>query len=251
MRNKFKIEGLWIPYQILTDKKLRDKEKIIYSLIIFFSNNKGYCSIRNKYLEYLLNRSTKRISNIINTLYAKRYIHIKPRNNKNERRLSPLITIQECDGVFKGLFIPINVLSDNNLNDKEKFIFSIALYYSNVCKTCTLNNENLKNIFGVTKNQISRIVNNLRRKGYTINEYIYKSNHKEILYRKIKPIRKNDDTFCKKVLYRYNRKVGQDIEENVNVLKSKNKNYKNNNGFQNYVGRQYPKEVLESLYANI
>ena len=40
MRNKFKIDGLWIPYQILTDKKLRDKEKIVYSLIIFFSNNK-------------------------------------------------------------------------------------------------------------------------------------------------------------------------------------------------------------------
>ena len=40
MKNKFKIDGLWIPYQILTDKKLRDKEKIVYSLIIFFSNNK-------------------------------------------------------------------------------------------------------------------------------------------------------------------------------------------------------------------
>lgn len=47
MKNKFKIEGLWIPYQILTDKNLRDKEKIIYSLILFFSNNKGYCSIKN------------------------------------------------------------------------------------------------------------------------------------------------------------------------------------------------------------
>lgn len=28
MKNKFKIDGLWIPYQILTDKNLRDKEKI-------------------------------------------------------------------------------------------------------------------------------------------------------------------------------------------------------------------------------
>ncbi len=36
MKNKFKINGLWIPYQILTDKNLRDKEKIIYSLILFF-----------------------------------------------------------------------------------------------------------------------------------------------------------------------------------------------------------------------
>ena len=59
---------MWIPYQILTDKNLRDKEKIIYSLILFFSNKKGYCSIRNKYLADMLNRSIKRISSIINTL---------------------------------------------------------------------------------------------------------------------------------------------------------------------------------------
>ena len=135
MKNKFKIDGLWIPHQILTDKNLRDKEKIIYSLILFFSNNKGYCSIRNKYLEDLLARSTKRISKIINTLQDKKYIHIVPRNNREERKLYPLVDIKDINKkVFKGLFIPISVLSDNNLNDKEKFIYSIALYYSNVHK---------------------------------------------------------------------------------------------------------------------
>ncbi len=36
MKNKFKINGLWISYQILIDKNLRDKEKIIYSLILFY-----------------------------------------------------------------------------------------------------------------------------------------------------------------------------------------------------------------------
>lgn len=93
MENKFKITGLWIPYQILTDKNLRDKEKIIYSLILFFSNNKGYCCIRNKYLENLLDRSTKRISRIINSLQDKKYIHIVPRNNREERKLCPLVDI--------------------------------------------------------------------------------------------------------------------------------------------------------------
>lgn len=150
-----------------------------------------------------------------------------------------------------GLWIPYQILTDRKLRDKEKSILSIALYYNNVRKTSTLNNENLKDIFGVTKNQISRIVNNLKRKGYTINEYIYKSNHKEILYRKIKPIRKNDDTFCEKVLYRYNQKVQLDIDKNVNVLTYKNEKCKNNNRFHNYQGRQYSKEFFESLYANL
>lgn len=252
MKNKFKIDGLWIPYQILTDKNLRDKEKIIYSLILFFSNNKGYCSIRNKYLEDLLDRSTKRISSIINTLQDKKYIHIIPRNNREERKLYPLVDIKDINKkvLFKGLFIPISVLSDNKLNDKEKFIYSIALYYSNVNKQCTLNNENFHKIFGVTKNQISRIVNSLNKKGYTTNDYFYKNNHKEILYRKIKPIRKNDDTHCKKVQDKYYQKVQQDMLENVNVLKSKNKNYKKYNRISNYEGREYEAEFLETLYAN-
>ena len=89
MKNKFKIDGLWIPYQILTDKNLRDKEKIIYSLILFFSNKKGYCSIRNKYLADMLNRSIKRISSIINTLQDKKYILIVPKNKSEERKLYP------------------------------------------------------------------------------------------------------------------------------------------------------------------
>lgn len=252
MKNKFKIDGLWIPYQILTDKNLRDKEKIIYSLILFFSNNKGYCSIRNKYLADMLNRSIKRISSIINTLQDKKYIHIIPRNNKVERKLYPLVDIKDINKkvLFKGLFIPISVLADNNLNDKEKFIYSIALYYSNVHKQCTLNNENLHKIFRVTKNQISRIVNSLNKKRYTFNDYFYKNNHKEILYRKIRPIRKNDDTYCEKVQDKYNQKVQQGILENVNVLKSKNNNSKKYKKSSNFESRDYSPEFLETLYAN-
>ncbi len=252
MKNKFKINGLWIPYQILTDKNLRDKEKIIYSLILFFSNSKGYCSIRNKYLEDLLNRSTKRISSIINTLQDKKYIHINTRNNKEERKLYPLVRINEPiqKVPFKGIFIPIKVLTDNNINDKEKFVYSIALYYSNVHKQCTLNNQNLHEILGVTKNQISRIINRLNKKGYTFNNYFYKNNHKEILYRKIKPIRKNDDTYCKKVQYKYNQKVLFGMETNDEVLKNKNNNYKKYNRISGYEGRKYEPEFLESLYAN-
>ena len=74
MKNKFKIDGLWIPYQILTDKNLRDKEKIIYSLILFLSNSKGYCSIKNKNLADLLNRSTKRVCG--NIIFKKNYVNL-------------------------------------------------------------------------------------------------------------------------------------------------------------------------------
>lgn len=150
-----------------------------------------------------------------------------------------------------GLWIPYQILTDKNLRDKEKFIYSIALYYSNVHKQCTLNNENLHKIFGVTKNQISRIVNSLNKKRYTFNDYFYKNNHKEILYRKIRAIRKNDDTYCEKVQYRYNQKVQQGILKNVNVLKSKNNNYKKYKKSSNFESRDYSPEILETLYANL
>ena len=34
------LKGLWIPIEVLTDKNLSDKEKHIYSLIIFLSQEK-------------------------------------------------------------------------------------------------------------------------------------------------------------------------------------------------------------------
>lgn len=44
------LKGLWMPYEILTNEKLSDKEKFLYSLILFFSKNDGYCTITNRYL---------------------------------------------------------------------------------------------------------------------------------------------------------------------------------------------------------
>lgn len=50
MENKFKIDGLWIPYQILTDKNLRDKEKFIYSIALYYSNVHKQCTLNNENL---------------------------------------------------------------------------------------------------------------------------------------------------------------------------------------------------------
>ena len=35
------LKGLWIPYEILTNENLSDKEKFIYSIILFFSKKDG------------------------------------------------------------------------------------------------------------------------------------------------------------------------------------------------------------------
>ena len=44
-----KLKGLWIPAEILLNKDLSDKEKIILSMILYLSEEKGSCFASNKY----------------------------------------------------------------------------------------------------------------------------------------------------------------------------------------------------------
>ena len=60
------LKGLWIPYEILTNEKLSDKEKYIYSLILFFS----------KYITNIVNLSDTRVSKLISSLSRKKYVQV-------------------------------------------------------------------------------------------------------------------------------------------------------------------------------
>lgn len=70
------LKGLWIPYEILTNENLSDKEKHIYSLILFFSKNDGYCTITNKYIGAIVNLSDTRVSKLISSLSKKKYVQV-------------------------------------------------------------------------------------------------------------------------------------------------------------------------------
>ena len=70
------LKGLWIPYEILTNEFLSDKEKHIYSLILFFSKNDGYCTITNKYIGTIVNLSDTRVSKLISSLSRKNYVQV-------------------------------------------------------------------------------------------------------------------------------------------------------------------------------
>lgn len=43
------LKGIWIPIEVLTDKNLSDKEKMILAIILFLSkeNNNCFCTNRN------------------------------------------------------------------------------------------------------------------------------------------------------------------------------------------------------------
>lgn len=91
------LKGLWIPIEVLTDKNLSDKEKHIYSLIIFLSQEKGYCFCTNKTISELLNISVTQVSKLVNSLKDKEYINIEMiyKENSKEVDVRKLIPIEE------------------------------------------------------------------------------------------------------------------------------------------------------------
>ena len=169
---------------------------------------------------------------------------------------------------LKGLWIPAEILLNDDLSDNEKIILSIILYLSEERKSCFASNKYIANIVNVTHERVSKIISALKDKGYVSVKLKYKKDSKEIEERQITPIVPN--------INRYSQDVQEGIETNnysdsqkqpypivekdkdiINNIKNKNK-YNN----QNYNHTKYTPyrnegsdKVMEnfdcdSLYAN-
>ena len=132
------LKGLWIPIEILTDKNLSDKEKHIYSLVIFLSQEKQYCFCTNKTISELLNISVTQVSKLVNSLKDKSYINIEMvyKENSKEVDIRKLIPIEEK---FKDNKYNINKYKNTNnkrlcnfeQRDYEKEGFDFNSLYAN------------------------------------------------------------------------------------------------------------------------
>ena len=107
---------------------------------------------------------------------------------------------------IKGLWIPAEILLNENLSDKEKIILSIILYLSEETKSCFASNKYIGKIVNVTNERVSKIISSLKNKEYIKVKLKYKKESKEIEERQIIPIVKN--------IHRYGQKVQEGIEEN-------------------------------------
>lgn len=118
-------KGVWIPYEILTDIKLNDKEKIVYSMIMYLSKERE-CTITNLYISELLNISKVQSSRIINSLKKKLYIRVEIvyKENSKEIALRKILPIYKNDNTYKHVGdIPINtnvkeIKSNNKIYNK-------------------------------------------------------------------------------------------------------------------------------------
>lgn len=84
---KLNLNGIWIPLEILKDKNLSDKEKLIYSMIVFLGEKREYCYCTNSNVSELLNISITQVSKLINSLKNKNYIDIEIAYKENSKQI--------------------------------------------------------------------------------------------------------------------------------------------------------------------
>jgi len=157
---------------------------------------------------------------------------------------------------LKGIWIPIEILTDEKLSDKEKIIYAIILYLSKENSYCYLTNKTISELLNVSITQVSKLVNSLKDKKYIYIELIYKANSKQVEMRKLIPINKN--TYLTKVKYPLQQNFNTPIEEKFKDNKYNNKNIsKYNNAKQNFrksranfEQRDYTNYDFTKLYAN-
>ena len=154
---------------------------------------------------------------------------------------------------MKGIWIPIEILTDEKLSDKEKIIYSIVLYLSKQNSYCYLTNKTISELLNVSITQVSKLVNSLKDKKYVDIELIYKENSKQVEIRKLIPINKN--TYLTKVKYPLQQNFNTPIEEkfkdnNKNISKYNNAKQNFRKSRANFEQRDYKNYDFTKLYAN-
>ena len=91
-----KLKGLWIPEEVLLNKDLSDKEKIILSMILYLSEETKSCFASNKYIASIVNVTANRVSKIISSLKDKEYIKVKLKYKTDskeieQRQITPIV----------------------------------------------------------------------------------------------------------------------------------------------------------------
>lgn len=154
---------------------------------------------------------------------------------------------------LKGIWIPIEILTDEKLSDKEKIIYAIVIYLSKENGYCFLTNKTISELLNISVTQVSNLISSLKTKKYIETEIIYKENSKQVEMRKLVPI-KNGDTYLRKVKYppqenfkdnKYNNKINNKINNKYN---GDNKFHKKN--MANFEQRDYTDYDYTKLYAN-
>ena len=166
---------------------------------------------------------------------------------------------------LKGLWIPAEILLNEELTDKEKLILAMILYLSEETGSCFASNQYIASIVKVTQNRVSKIISALKDKGYISVKLKYKTDSKEIEERQIIPIVQmnngysqnkqegiggNNNSASQNEPYPIG-KNNKDIKYNIKKKNNYNKESHNKkNSKANFEQRDYTCFDFTKLYAN-
>ena len=166
---------------------------------------------------------------------------------------------------IKGLWIPAEILLDEKLTDKEKFILSMILYLSDETGSCFASNGYLASIVKVSTNRVSKIISSLKNKKYIQVNLKYKKESKEIEQRQIIPIVQMNNRYSQNKQEGIGENnnsasqnepypIGKNNKDIINNIKNKNnynkESHNKKNSKANFEQRDYTGFDFTKLYAN-
>ena len=122
-----KLKGLWIPAEILLNKALSDKEKIILSMILYLSDETGSCFASNKYIASIVNVTSDRVSKIVSSLKKKEYIEVilKFKVDSKEVESRQIIPNKEMINRYSEKYL--EGIGKNNYSNSQKELHPIGV----------------------------------------------------------------------------------------------------------------------------
>lgn len=149
---------------------------------------------------------------------------------------------------LRGTWIPIEILINKELSDKEKIVLSIVLNLSTELGFCFCSNRYFSKVLGITINRTSKIISSLRDKGFIKVKLNYDEEKNYIKSRELKltnkllmGIVKNNNRYWQKQQYPI-------VKNDYDIINKYKKIYNNRMNFEQ---RDYSKEEIEKLYSNL
>lgn len=119
--------------------------------------------------------------------------------------------------------IPATVRYDKNVTPNAKLLYGEITALCNDKGYCWASNEYFANLYGVSKQSVSKWISILIKQGYITSEFVYKEGTKEILNRYIRIV----DEGIKEKLKGYPTKVDEGIKEKLKENNTLNITYNN------------------------
>jgi hypothetical protein len=153
-----KLDGLWIPKEILLNKDLKLQEKLVLSSIQNLSGD-GECYASNQYFAELMDLSKKRIEVIMKSLddagYISRRVTYKENSKQIDKRyIKPVYPTHTSDRTLpKDMSVPYpyKVGSNNKGDNKDNIKDPIPLHFSDSQKECDNFSQDLNGSIGKDK----------------------------------------------------------------------------------------------------